>query len=328
VAELEPVKISGITIKRASLHTMDIINERDIRIDDTVLVQRAGDVIPEVVMPVKEKRTGEEKKIVMPDKCPSCGTPVEREGSYYYCPNLSCPAQLRGRITHLASRRGFDIEGLGEKIVEQLMSEGLVKDMGDIFYLSKESLLPLERFAEKSAENLEKEIENSKSVPFERFINSLSIRHVGERTAQILAQNYPDIKALMTATQEGLTSIHTIGSEIAERVVHFFETEKNRELVEKMLSAGIRITYPESTQVSDGLNGQTFVFTGGLESLTRDEAAQLVENHGGRASASVTKKTSYVVAGKDPGSKYAKAQSLGIEILTEDEFRKLIDSKK
>jgi DNA ligase (NAD+) len=328
VAELEPVKISGITIKRASLHTMDIINERDIRIGDTVLVQRAGDVIPEIVMPIKEKRTGEEKKIVIPDKCPSCGTPVEKEGSYYYCPNLSCPAQLKGRITHLASRRGFDIEGLGEKIVEQLMSEGLVKDMGDIFYLSKESLLPLERFAEKSAENLEKEIENSKSVPFERFINSLSIRHVGERTAQILAQNYPDIKSLMTATQQELTSIHTIGREIAESVLHFLEADENKKLIEKMLSAGVRITYPESTQVSDGLNGQTFVFTGGLESLTRDEAAQLVENHGGRAGTSVTKKTSYLVAGKDPGSKYEKAQSLGIEILTEDEFRKLIDSKK
>lgn len=328
VAELEPVKISGITIKRASLHTMDIINERDIRIGDTVLVQRAGDVIPEVVMPIKEKRSGEEKEIVMPDTCPSCGTPVEKEGSYYYCPNIACTAQLKGRITHLASRRAFDIEGLGEKIVEQLMKEGLVHDMGDIFNLKKEALLPLERFAEKSAENLEKEIENAKSVTFERFINALSIRHVGERTAQILAHNFPDISALMSASREELTSIHTIGSEIAESVAHFFETEKNTELVDKMLHAGVTIQYPENTQESDELNGQTFVFTGGLESLTRDEAAKLVENHGGRTTSSVTKKTSYVVVGKDPGSKYEKALSLGIEILTEDEFKKLIDSYK
>ena len=328
VAELEPVKISGITIKRASLHTMDIINKRDIRIGDTVLVQRAGDVIPEVVMPIKEKRTGEEKKIIIPDKCPSCGTPVEKEGSYYYCPNIACPAQLKGRITHLASRRAFDIEGLGEKIVEQLMSEGLVKDMGDIFYLNKEVLLPLERFADKSAENLEKEIENSKSVTFERFINALSIRHVGERTAQILARNYTNIKALMNASEEDLISIHTIGREIAESVAHFFHSDRNRELIEKMLSAGVSINYSESTRESDGLKGRTFVFTGGLESLTRDEAAQLVENHGGRVSSSVTKKTSYVVVGKDPGSKYAKALSLGIEILTEDDFKKLIDSNK
>lgn len=328
VAELEPVKISGITIKRASLHTIDIINERDIRIGDTVLVQRAGDVIPEVVMPIKEKRTGNEKKIVMPDTCPSCGTPVEKEGSYYYCPNIACEAQLKGRITHLASRRAFDIEGLGEKIVEQLMQEGLVHDMGDIFYLKKEALLPLERFAEKSADNLEIEIEKSKSVTFERFINALSIRHVGERTAQILAQNYPDIKALMSASREELTSIHTIGSEIAESVVHFFETDKNRELIEKMLSSGITIQYPENTQESEELKGQTFVFTGGLESLTRDEAASLVENHGGRATSSVTKKTSFVVVGKDPGTKYDKALSLGIEILTEDEFKKLIESSK
>ncbi len=328
VAELEPVKISGITIRRASLHTMDIINERDIRIGDTVLVQRAGDVIPEVVMPIKEKRSGEEKKIVMPDTCPSCGTPVEKEGSYFYCPNIACTAQLKGRITHLASRRAFDIEGLGEKIVEQLMQVGLVKDMGDIFYLKKEDLLPLERFAEKSAENLEKEIEKAKSVTFERFINALSIRHVGERTAQILAQNYHNITVLMDATREELISIHTIGSEIAESVAHFFENEKNRELTQKMLNSGISINYPESTRESDELNGQAFVFTGGLESLSRDEAAQLVENHGGRTTSSVTKKTSYVVVGKDPGSKYEKARSLGIEILTEDEFKKLIESSK
>ena len=192
----------------------------------------------------------------------------------------------------------------------------------------KNPFFRLKGFAEKSADNLEIEIEKSKSVTFERFINALSIRHVGERTAQILAQNYPDIAALMNASREELTSIHTIGSEIAESVVHFFETDKNRELIEKMLGAGISIQYPENTQESEELKGQTFVFTGGLESLTRDEAAQLIENHGGRTTSSVTKKTTYVVVGKDPGSKHDKALALGIEILTEDEFKKLIDSSK
>ena len=267
VAELEPVKISGITIKRASLHTMDIIEERDIRVGDTVLVQRAGDVIPEVVMPIKEKRSRKEKIFKMPATCPSCATNVEKEGSYYYCPNLSCPAQLKGRITHLASRRAFDIEGLGEKIVEQLLQEGLIQDMGDIFTLTKDVLLSLDRFADKSAENLESEIEKSKHVSFERFINALSIRHVGERTAQILAQNYPDIKALIDATEEELISIHTIGGEIAESVVHFFQEEKNRALINKMLSAGVSIQYPESKQESDKLEDKTFVFTGGSRHL-------------------------------------------------------------
>ncbi|HVY55434.1 MAG TPA: NAD-dependent DNA ligase LigA, partial [Thermodesulfobacteriota bacterium] len=185
VADLEPVSIGGITIKRASLHTDDIIKAKDLRIGDTVLVERAGDVIPEVVMPITEKRTGKEKVFRMPEKCPVCGTSVEKEGAYFYCPNLSCPAQLKGRIIHMASRRAFDIEGLGEKIVEQLMVKELVKDMADIFYLRKEDLEPLERFAEKSASNLEAEIEKSKKVPFDRFINALSIRHVGERVAQI-----------------------------------------------------------------------------------------------------------------------------------------------
>ncbi len=324
VAELEPVGIGGITIKRASLHTDDIIKAKDIRIGDTVLVERAGDVIPEVVMPIVEKRTGKEKVFRMPEKCPSCGTPVEKEGAYYYCPNLSCPAQLKGRIIHLASRKAFDIEGLGEKIVEQLMAEGLVKDPADIFTLKKEDLQPLERFAEKSATNLESEIEKSKKVPFDRFINALSIRHVGERVAQIMAENFHDIDALMNTTVDELMDIHTIGTEIAESIVHFFGLKQNRQLIKKMLDAGVKLQYKKKKAASDKLKGQTFVFTGALESMTRDEAEKLVAEHGGRATSSVTKKTSYVVAGSDPGSKYEKAVSLGIEILSEDEFRKMI----
>ena len=325
VAELEPVGIGGITVKRASLHTDDIIKAKDIRIGDTVLVERAGDVIPDIVMPIIDKRTGNEREFVMPAECPVCATPVEREGAYFYCPNLSCPAQLKGRIRHMAGRRAFDIEGLGEKIVEQLLAEGLIKDPSDVFYLKKDELTPLERFAEKSAANLIAEIEKSRKVPFDRFINALSIPHVGERVAQILAENFTSIDALMNATAEELTAIHTIGIEIAESIVHFFQHGQHRELIKKMLDAGIEIKYDTKTPVSDKLKGMVFVFTGGLDTMTRDEAEKLVASHGGRATSSVTKKTNYVVAGNDPGSKLEKAESLGIEILTEEDFRKMVD---
>lgn len=327
VAELEPVKIGGITIKRASLHNDDIIRERDIRIGDTVLIQRAGDVIPEVVMPIVEKRTGKEKKFEMPEKCPSCGTGVEKEGAYTYCPNLSCPAQLKGRIIHLASRRAFDIEGLGEKIVEQLLREKIVKDPSDVFTLKKEQLVPLERFADKSAGNLEAEIENSKKIGFDRFINALSIRHVGERVAQILAENYHSIDDLMNTDLEKLLEIHTIGTEIAKSIVHFFELERNRNLVARMLDAGVDIQYEDKSEKTDKLKGMVFVFTGALESMTRDEAEKLVAMHGGRATSSVSKKTSYVVAGSDPGSKLEKANELGVEVLDEGQFNNLIADK-
>lgn len=326
VAELEPVKISGITIRRASLHTDDIIKDRDIRIGDTVLIQRAGDVIPEVVLPITDKRTGDEVEFKMPENCPSCNTLVEKEGSYYYCPNLSCPAQLKGRIKHLASRKAFDIEGLGEKIVEQLMKVELIKDLADVFYLKKEDVLPLERFAEKSATNLEDEIEKSKNVSFDRFINALSIRHVGERLAQILAENFSSIQELMEATEEALVSIHTVGDEIAKSIVHFFEQERNRNLVTKMLASGIIIKHNERTEISNKFAGQSFVFTGSLQTMTRDEAQKLAISHGGRATSSVTKKTSYLVVGKDPGSKYDKAVSLDVEVLSEDEFLNLANS--
>jgi DNA ligase (NAD+) len=324
VANLDPVKIGGVTVSRATLHTEDIIKEKDIRIGDTVLVERAGDVIPEVVQPIVEKRNGEEKPFVMPDKCPVCSTKVEREGSYYYCPNLSCPAQLRGRIKHLASRRAFDIRGLGDKIVDQLMKVGLLKDLSDVFYLKKSDLVNLERFADKSASNLEEEIQKSKKIPFDRFINALSIRHVGERMAQILAENFTDIDDLVGATEERLMDIPTVGPEVAKSITRFFRERNNRETIKKMLSSGIKIEYKPSVKKSDKLKGQTFVFTGTLKSFTRDEAKRLVEELGGVASSSVTKKTTYVVAGDDPGTKLDKARSLGIRILDEDEFKKLI----
>ncbi len=328
VAELEPVKISGITVKRASLHTDDIIRDRDIMIGDTVLVQRAGDVIPEVVKPIEDRRTGSEKEFVMPRSCPSCGTGVEREGAYYYCPNLSCPAQIKGRIIYLASRKAFDIEGLGEKIVEQLIGEGLVENLADIFSLNRDQILGLERFAEKSATNLVEEIRGSKKISFERFLNSLSIRHVGERMAEVLAENYGDIEGLMNASEEELVEIDSVGPEIAKSVASFFSETKNRETINKLLGAGISVDYKQVAEKSDELAGQTFVFTGGLENMTRDQAQDLVKKRGGKATSSVTKKTTYVVAGKDPGSKLAKAEALGVTILSENEFIKLIEHLK
>jgi DNA ligase (NAD+) len=324
VAHLHPVKIGGVTVSRATLHTEELIKEKDIRIGDTVLVERAGDVIPEIVKPIVENRTGDEKPFKMPKSCPSCGTHVEKDGAYSYCPNLSCPEQLKGRIKHLASRRAFDIDGLGEKIVEQFMREGLIKDLADIFYLKKDDFIELERFAEKSASNLEEEIEASKRISFERFIYALSIRHVGERLAQVLAQNLPNLDALMEASEERLVEIPTVGPEVAKSIVSFFKEKKHRKIIEKMLAAGVKIEYKPSPKKSDKLKGKTFVFTGALKSFTRDEAKRMVEVEGGRASSSVTKKTDYVVAGEDPGSKLDIAKSLGIEIISEEEFKRLI----
>ena len=324
VANLHPVKIGGVTVRRSTLHTDELIREKDIRIGDTVLVERAGDVIPEIVKPIVDNRTGEEKPFIMPKSCPSCGTKVERDGAYYYCPNLSCPAQLKGRIKHLASRRAFDIDGLGEKIVEQFMKEGLIKDLADIFYLKKDDFIDLERFAEKSASNLAEEIEKSKRITFDRFIHALSIRHVGERLAQVLAQNFPNLDALIEASVERLMEIPTVGPEVAKSIVDFFKEKKNRKVIEKMLAAGVKVEYKPRTKMGDKLKGKTFVFTGTLQSFTRDEAKRLVEGLGGRVSTSVTRKTDYVVVGEDPGSKVDVAKSLEIKTIDEEEFKKLI----
>ncbi len=323
VAELDPVKIGGITVSRATLHTEDIIREKDIRIGDTVLVERAGDVIPEVVKPIVERRTGKEKPFNIPVRCPSCKTRVEKEGSYYYCPNLSCPAQLKGRIKHLASRRAFDIEGLGEKIVEQFIKEGLIKDLADIFYLKKEDFVDLERFADKSASNLEEEINKRKKIPFERFIYALSIRHVGERLSQIIAENFPNLEALMEASEESLIEIPAVGPEIAKSIFKFFREAENRKTIEKMISCGVEIQYKTQVKKGDRLKGQTIVFTGAFQSFTREEAKRLVEEGGGRVSSSVTKKTTYVVVGEDPGSKLDTAKSLEISVIDEEEFKRL-----
>jgi len=324
VAELEPVIISGITVKRASLHTEDIIRTKDVRIGDTVLVQRAGDVIPEVVKPITEKRKGNEKVFKMPLKCPVCSTPVEKENAYYYCPNISCPAQLKGRIQHLASRKAFDIGGLGEKIVEQLIEENFFNDLADVFYLTKDKIINLERFADKSATNLIEEIERAKNVEFERFINALSIKHVGERLAQVLAEYFDNLEQLSQSTYEELIDINTVGPEIAESVVKFFNNERSKNLINKFFESGINIIYQDKSHKTDKLDGLTFVLTGTLDSLSRDDAKKLIEQNGGKVTSSISKKTSFVVVGENPGSKLIKANELSLKTITEQELKNLI----
>jgi len=323
VAELEPVNIGGITVKRASLHTEDIINAKDVKIGDTVIVQRAGDVIPEVVKPVLEKRTGKEKAFAMPGKCPVCATPVERENAYYYCPNISCRAQIKGRIQHLASRNSFDIGGLGEKIVDQLIGEGLLEDLSDVFYLKKENIIDLERFAEKSSTNLIEEIERSKNISFDRFLNALSIKHIGQRSAQILAQNFNDLDELRNATYEQLTDINSIGPEMAESITSFFSNRRNLEIIEKILRSGVA-TYNEREPSGDRLKDMTFVITGTLDNYSRDQAKALIEKEGGKVTGSVSGKTDYVLYGENPGSKLDKADSIGIKTIDENEFKTLL----
>lgn len=324
LAKVEPVKIGGVTIRNASLHTEDIVRQKDVRIGDTVLIERAGDVIPQIVKAIAEKRTGEEKVFHMPQNCPSCRTRLERDGAYYYCPSLSCPAQLQGRIEHLASRKAFDIRGLGEKIVIQLMKEGLIKDLADVFYLKKEDLIGLERFAEKSAANLVEEIEKSKKITFNRFILALSIRHVGERMAQILAENFNSLDDLMESTEESLMDVPTVGPEVAKSIISFFGEQKKRDTIDKILSAGVKIEYRPSVKKGDKFSGLTFVLTGTLENFTRDEAKRLIQQEGGIVTSSVSKRTSYVVVGKNPGSKLESAESLGIDTIDEDEFKRMI----
>jgi len=326
VALLKPVDVKGVTVSRATLHNQDFIDQMDIRIGDTVKVARAGDVIPEVVAVLKEKRTGREKKFHIPDKCPVCGSDVVKDGAFYRCTGgLSCPAQLKRAITHFASKGAMDIEGLGGKTVDMMVDSGLIKGVSDLYFIKKEDLLKLPRFAEKSVDNLLNAIEESKNRSLARFIYALGIPNVGEHVARLLAKKFGSLENLMKAGRDDLLSIYEIGPEIAENVVAFFREKHNLDEIEKMRKAGVRATTAVEEKKEGGpLHGKTFVFTGALQNFSRDEAKAIVEELGGRASSSVSKSTDYVVVGENPGSKYEKAKKLGVKIITEEEFMEMI----
>lgn len=321
VAQLRPVEISGVTVSRATLHNWDEMALKDIRIGDTVVVERAGDVIPAVVRVLSEKRTGSELPLLPPEKCPQCGSDVVQipDEVAFRCMGLACPPQIRESLAHFASRNAMDIEGLGDKIIEQLHTLGLVHSVADIYRLTRADFMCFDRMGDKLAANLLAAIENSKQCDLGRFIFALGIRHVGERTAKSLAQAFGSLENLQRATFDELISIRDIGATVAQSITTFFDLQGNREVVQRMLTAGVAPTV-ELKKVGGRFTGKTFVFTGSLSRFSRDEAQRLVEAEGGTAVGSVSKKTSYVVAGGDAGSKLTKARDLGVTVLTEDEF--------
>jgi DNA ligase (NAD+) len=329
VAVMRPVRVGGVMVSRATLHNEDEIRKKDVRIGDTVMIQRAGDVIPEVVEVVRSERTGAEKPFNMPDTCPECGSRVVRiEGeAARRCIGISCPAQIREHIAHFASRGALDIEGLGEKMVTQLVINGLIRDPADLFFLTKEQLLGLERMAEKSASNLLTAISRAKKPPLDRLIFALGIRHVGEQTAKRLAQTYGTLDALTAATAEELQTIRDIGPEVASSIADFFREPANLRVIEKLRSGGVTPGEMERIQAAP-LAGKTFVFTGTLARMGRSEAKALVESLGGTVAGSVTKTTDYLVAGEAAGSKMEKARQAGIAILDEEAFFALIQGRK
>lgn len=330
VAVMTPVRVGGVLVSRATLHNQDEIDKKDIRIGDTVIVQRAGDVIPEVVKVIESKRTGTEKSFIMPLACPECGSEVVRpEGeAAHRCIGMACPAQIKERIRHFASRGAMDIEGLGEKLVAQLVDAALVHDPADLYALTPDRLTGLERMAEKSAANLMAAIERSKNPPLEKLIFALGIRHVGERTARILTDEFISLENLTAATIETLLNIRDIGPEVAASITSFFHEPANRNVIRKLDLAGVKPLETASPLRPDTvISGKSFVFTGTLHQMTRNQARERVVSLGGIYSESLTKQTDYVVAGEAAGSKLQKARSSGIPILDEEGFLKLIGNK-
>jgi DNA ligase (NAD+) len=326
VAWLKPVPIGGTTVSRATLHNMDFIEQLGVKIGDWVEVERGGDVIPKVVKVVEDKdHPRGHKQFEMPEHCPVCGGNVVRiEGEAdHRCVNANCPAKLQGTILHFASRHVMNIDGLGEALVNQLTERGLVKNVADIYKLTKGDLLGLERMGEKSAENVLSEIEASKKLPLERVIYGLGIRMVGERTAQFLAEHFGSLDAIMKASAEELEEVNEVGPRIAESIVEFFGDEHNRKLVGDLRKAGLTFA-GQKKEKGIKLAGKTFVLTGTLARHTRDEATEMIENAGGRVSGSVSKKTDYVVAGSDAGSKLDKARELGVSVIGEEELERLV----
>ncbi|MBV5338848.1 MAG: NAD-dependent DNA ligase LigA [Deltaproteobacteria bacterium] len=325
VAQLRPVVISGVTVSRATLHNWDELAAKDIRIGDTVVVERAGDVIPAVVRVIAERRSGSERSVLPPQVCPECGSPVVRiEGEVALrCMGISCPSQLRESIKHFASRGAMDIEGLGDKVVEQLLSLGLVHTVADLYRLTKDDFMRFERMGDKLASNLLGALEVSKACELARFIFALGIRHVGERTAKALAQAFGSLDHLEKATVEELVSVRDIGATVAQSIFTFLNNQDNRTVISQLRELGVNPAAVAKT-VGGRLNGKNFVFTGSLTRFSRDGARKLVEDQGGNVVGSVSRKTDYVVAGDDAGSKLIKARELGINIISEEDFLDLL----
>ncbi|MGI5911446.1 MAG: NAD-dependent DNA ligase LigA [Syntrophomonadaceae bacterium] len=324
-ALLEPITLAGTTVSRASMHNFDLIQEKDIRVGDMVLVHKAGDIIPEIIRSLSEKRNGTEQVIEPPHNCPACGSKVvQYQGEVAYrCENINCPARLKESLVFFASRSAMDIDGLGPAVIEQLVQKKLVEKIDDIYYLQEEDIIGLERMGAKSAANIIQAIDNSKKRPLYRLITAMGIRHIGAKTARILTQHIHDIDIFTMVDEEQLISIPEIGPKMAESVVKFFSEPRNLATIARLKTAGVNtveVVEAESEKALKSLAGKAFVLTGTLDSMTRNEASERIEALGGKVSGNVSKKTSFVIAGKEPGSKYDKALKLGVTILKEEEF--------
>lgn len=330
IAILEPVHLGGTVVKRATLHNEEEMKRKDIRLGDTVIIQKAGEIIPEVVNVVESERTGKEKEFVFPEVCPECGSKIVKlEGeTVARCSGGSCPAQIRERLIHFASRGAMDVEGLGPALIIQLLENNLVENVADLYYLNYQQLIALERMGEKSVKNLLNSLEKSKNNSLDRLIFALGIRFVGAQTAKALVQYYPDLDKLMEASQEELTVIPEVGPRIAQSIETFFSLEENQKIIARLKEAGVKTKAEDKKTPLGNLTGKTFVLTGTLPNLTRQEAGQMIEKAGGKIQGSVSKKTNYVVAGSEPGSKYDKALSLGITVLDEKALLNLITEKE
>lgn len=329
VARLAPVQVGGVTVTNATLHNEDEVHRKDVRVGDTVIVRRAGDVIPEIVGVLKERRPEGAKRFHMPDQCPECGSPVERlagEAIHRCTGGLVCPAQREQAVLHFASRRALDIDGLGEKLVEQLVGRGWVNTVDDLFALDRERLIELERVGEKSADNLLAAIEKAKQTTLPRFLYALGIPHVGEATAAALARHFGSLEAIMSASEADLQEVPDVGPVVAAQVAAFFADERNRRIVDNLRRRGVRWPDVERHRpAARPLAGKTFVLTGTLASMTREQAKERLEALGAKVSGSVSRKTDYVIVGADPGSKAARAEALGVPMLDEDAFLKIVD---
>ncbi len=325
VAHLRPVKVAGSTVSRATLHNLDEIKRLDVKIGDTVIIQKAGDIIPDIVQVLPKMRSGKEKAFNMPKKCQVCGSPViKRPGEVaHYCSNKNCYAMQHQQLRHFVSKKAFDIDGLGPKILEQLSKADLVKNPADLFQLSESDLEPMERFAEKSAVNIVEAIKKSKDITLQRFIYALGIRHVGEETSIDLAQEFGKIEKLMQASLSELEDIHEIGSVVAKSIHAFFTDKNNISLVKRLVAKGVNISPVRTLKRKSGLAGKKIIVTGTLESMSREEAKERIRQAGGKWVSSVSRNTDFVVAGENPGSKIDKAKKIGIKIISELEFNKL-----